>query len=94
MSYDSIPLTHTEIKKECDDAEKPTLKVSNIKLLIALFFIFLIVVSDIFTNNVVSLFGEKAVVGRSPTAWGTTIQGIFLVLFYIIALYLTENNIL
>jgi hypothetical protein len=77
-----------------DESKEPRLKTSNMKLLVALFIIFMIVVSDLFTNNIISLFGDKAVSGRNLTAWGTTLQGIFLVLFYIIALYLTEKEIL
>ena len=74
--------------------KEPRLRVENLKLLLALFIIFIIVVSDVFTNSVISGFGEKAVRCRTPTSWGIVLQGIFLVIFYILAVYLTEHNIL
>lgn len=87
MSADSIPLEPSE---KCE----PRLRVANLKLLLALFVIFVVVVSDVFTSSCLSSFGEKAVRGRDPTSWGVVLQGIFLVIFYIIAVYLTEHQIL
>ena len=97
---DSVPLD----AYQSDDAapseagaskkQEPRLRVANVKLLLAIFVIFITVVSSAFTNSVLSGFGEKAVKGRSPTSWGVVLQGIFLVLFYILAVYLTEHGIL
>ncbi len=53
----------------------------------------MLVVSDIFVNNVVSGFGG-AVQGRAPTTYGTVLQGIMLVLFYIVATYAADHNII
>lgn len=75
------------------DAPAPRIRVANYKLMVALFFAFLVVVSDVFTNSVVSKFGN-AVEGRDPTSWGVMLQGIFLVLSYILAVYLTEHGVL
>lgn len=86
---DSVPLVPPQIVKK-----EPKLTVSSVKLFIALFIIFIIVVSDVFTNNIIAKFGDNAVVGRCPTTWGTVLQGIFLVIFYIVAIYLTEHGIL
>lgn len=86
---DSIPL-----QDEGCDQQFPTLQVSNVKLIIALFIIFIIVVSDVFTNSVITCFGEKTMCGRNPTSWGIVLQGIFLVIFYVIAIYLIEHQIL
>lgn len=66
----------------------------NVKILVALFLIFMVVVSDMFTNNIVSCFGESAVRGRAATPWGVMIQGIFLIIFYIMFTYLVSNGIL
>lgn len=87
-NIDSVLLEQPEKKQNV------CVKSSNIKLLISIFIIFIIVVSDMFTNNVISGFGEKAVKGRTPTSWGIVLQGIFLVIFYILAIYLIENHIL
>lgn len=87
---DSVSLDPPSEKKH----QEPRLRVANVKLLLSLFVIFVVVVSDVFTNSVISGFGEKAVQGRSPTSWGVVLQGIFLVIFYILAVYLTEHHIL
>lgn len=65
----------------------------NVKVLIALFAIFVLIVSDVFTNNVVSNF-RGAVQGRSPTAYGTVVQGIFLVIFFALAVHLIEGGVI
>jgi hypothetical protein len=89
-SDDSVPLAALV---EGDSGE-PRLRVANFKLIIALFVMFIVVVSDVFTNSVISGFGEKAVRGRAPTSWGVVLQGIFLVIFYVVAVYLTEHHVL
>ena len=66
----------------------------NFKLLLSLFLTFILVVSDVFTNSILSSFGEKAVMGRTPTMWGIVLQGIFLVIGYAIATYLIRHGIL
>jgi len=68
--------------------------MTNMKLLLALFLIFIFVVSDVFTNNVIAGFGDKAVRCRTPTSWGIILQGIFLVIFYALAIYLAEQGVL
>ena len=90
---DSVPLTFVFDGPPGKDHE-PRLQVANLKLIIILFVAFIIVVSDVFTNSVIAGFGEKAVRGRTPTPWGVVLQGVFLVIFYILAVYLTENQIL
>ena len=88
---DSVPLdTFSDVEDKHGGGKEPRLRVANVKLLVTLFIIFIVVVSDVFTNS----FGEKAVRGRSTTAWGVVLQGIFLVIFYVLAVYLTEHNIL
>jgi hypothetical protein len=93
---DSVPLgTYEAPSKPSPGASRtPRLRVANYKLLLALFIAFLAVVSDVFTNNVLPCFGEKAIRGRTATTWGVVIQGLFLVLFYVLAVYLTEHQIL
>ncbi len=75
-------------------APAPRFGVANLKLLLALFIIFITVVSDVFTNSIIAGFGEKAVRGRGPTSWGVVLQGIFLVIGYILAVYLIEHSVL
>lgn len=71
----------------------PRLQLTNLKALAALFVLFLVVVSETFVSSVLAGFGEKAVVGRDPTAWGTVLQGIFLVLGFVLALYLGQSGV-
>jgi hypothetical protein len=92
---DSVPLDALQPLAAGEGGDKePRLRVANLKLLVALFVMFIVVVSDVFTNSIIAGFGEKAVRGRTPTSWGVVLQGIFLVIFYIIAVYLTEHHIL
>lgn len=63
------------------------------KMVFALFVIFMLVVSDAFTNSVIGLFGG-AVERRTPTAWGVVLQGIFLVLGFIAADWLIGQGVL
>ena len=55
----------------------------NFKLLISIFVIFLTITSDVFTDRILSQF-MGAVEFKTSTSWGTVIQGLFLVIGYII----------
>lgn len=63
------------------------------KGLAALFLLFLFVVSDVFVGGVLGGFGG-ATRGRSPTAYGVVLQGVFLVLFFVVAIHLMEIGVL
>ena len=58
-------------------------KFSNIKIALFIFFLFIILSSDIFIDKMLSKV-TGAVDGRCPTGKGTIIQGLLLVLCYII----------
>ncbi len=68
--------------------------VNNVKLIFILFILFLVVVSDMMTTSVLQKFGESAVKLRSPTSFGVILQGIFLVIGYVIAIYLINQDII
>ncbi len=51
---------------------------------LAMFALFIVVISDLFVSNVVSAFGG-AVSGRNTTPFGTVVQGILFVLLYAVA---------
>lgn len=76
-----------------DKSSESSVKISpkSIKLIIFLFFIFIFVISDFFVNNVVASFGNT-LEGRNLTTWGVVVQGIMLVLFYIITAHLIEKK--
>lgn len=65
----------------------------SLKNLIILFIIFLFIVSDIFMNNVLMKI-NGATVCCETTVYGSVIQGVFLVLMYAGASYLSKNKIL
>jgi hypothetical protein len=88
VAPDSVPLAPLRAS-----APAPASAV-GLKLLCILFILYLLVTSDVFTNNVVAGFGEKAVRCRTPTSWGTVLQGVFLVVFYVLAAYLIERRYL
>lgn len=91
---DSVSLETLASAAGAGGAKEPRLRMANLKLLVALFLLFVVVVSDVFTNSVLAGFGEKAVRCRAPTSWGVVLQGIFLVILYILAIYLSEHGIL
>jgi hypothetical protein len=93
---DSVPLDALQDEGDHKSAGKdgPRLRVGNLKLILALFLIFIMVVSDVFTNSIIAGFGETAVRCRAPTSWGIVLQGIFTVMFYVLALYLIETGML
>jgi hypothetical protein len=92
MDGDSVPLD-AAAESGHPEGKEPRLRVANFKLLIALFLMFVTIVSDVFTNSVLAGFGEKAVRCGSPTSWGVVLQGIFLVIGYILFVYLTEHGV-
>lgn len=65
-----------------------------LKALAALFLLFLLVASDAFTGGVLASFGEKAVRGRAPTAWGVVLQGVILVVLFAGATHLASVGVL
>ena len=48
--------------------------------------------SSVFVDNVLAGF-RGAVEHRAPTPYGSVVQGIFLVLLYVIALHLIDSGI-
>jgi hypothetical protein len=56
---------------------------------ILLFFIFIIIMCDPFIDNVLVGVSSSAVSNDRLTVWGIVLQGIFLVILYIIAQHLT-----
>lgn len=94
---DSVPLTELAEVANSSAAEtpKPTREIAyNFKLMLSLFLMFLLVVSEMFTGSVISSFGEKALIGRTLTVWGVILQGLFLVVGYAVAVYLIKHGIL
>ena len=94
---DSVPLSFDEDDSEkaaSADKKRPKMRITNLKMLAAIFLAFITVVSDFFVNNVLAGFGEKAVTRRSATSWGVILQGIFLVLFCIITNYGIEHGVI
>lgn len=66
---------------------------SGLKLLLFVFVLFLLVNSDVFVNNVLCGLGG-AVEGRNPTAYGTVVQGIVLVIGLILLTKVSEMQLL
>jgi hypothetical protein len=64
----------------------------DLKTLVAVFAVFMLVVSDVFTDNVIAGF-RGGVECRTPTAYGVVLQGIFLVIFYALANYMIRERI-
>jgi len=72
------------------DKKQPSLQqLGGFKIIFMLLLIFVLVSSDVFTDNVIGSF-PGAVRMRSPTSFGVVLQGVFLVLFYACALQLIK----
>jgi hypothetical protein len=95
ISDDSTPITVS--KKERPDDLGAILKDMvcsvNYKLLGLLFLIFLFVTSDVFMVRVLDNFSD-ALDYKSPTNRGIMIQGIFVIIFYVIADALIKHNVI
>jgi hypothetical protein len=65
-----------------------------IKLIIILFLLYILISSSIFTNTVLKIFGNRFVHNNRPTLLGTILQGVFLVIFYILFAHLIKNKII
>lgn len=93
---DAVPLdalaNEKKVEAGADGGLLNTGGLLNFKILVALFVLFALVVSDVFTNNVISGF-RGAVQCRTPTSFGVVLQGTFLVLFYVVALHMIDGGI-
>jgi small-conductance mechanosensitive channel len=86
---DSVPIdTFETVAKAAAAQDKP-----GLKMLVVLFALFMLAVSDFFVENVVGVF-RGGTVGREPTTFGHVIQGIFLILFYVLAAHLAEKGMI
>lgn len=65
----------------------------RIKFILLLFIMFVFISSDVFAERVLGNFGG-AVDVRTPTNFGVIIQGIFLVLGYVILEILSDQSII
>ena len=90
---DSVPLASLRRPARPAAGKKGATPGFGLKNAAALFFLFLLVVSDVFTNSVLAGF-RGAVAGRCPTPFGAALQGVFLVLFYVVAIHLFDGGVL
>ena len=72
---------------------RPRARAANLKIVISLFLLCVLVVSDVFTSSVVGAF-SGAVRCRTPTSWGIVLQAIFLVIFFIISVHLIDSGVI
>ena len=90
------PIFRDEKAKPPAEEKKNTLTdmggLRAIKILIALFVSFLFVTSEGFNDHVLG-FASGTSRGGVPTVKGSCIQGIFLVLFYVLFVYLLEKEV-
>jgi hypothetical protein len=93
MAADSTPLGGRPAPPPAAPAAL-RLRPANLRLVAALFFLFLAVVSEPFSARVIGGFGPKARLGGRLTAWGVVLQGLFLVLGYLGLAALTEHGVL
>ena len=85
--YTYAAMSEGTVLAEADDRRAPGLKMALI-----LFVIVIVVLSDVFVNSVIAKIGNT-VIGRTPTSWGSVVQGVCIVLLYLLAQYLVERKI-
>ena len=74
--------------------KKHNTNMSTFKLVIILFLLYIFISSILFKNSVLGLFGKKFINNGNPTCLGIIIQGIFLVLFYMLFANLINRGII
>lgn len=67
---------------------------TNLKSMIIMFIIFMVIVSEVFSNSVITIFGDSAISGGKIKTWGVVLQGIFLVIGYSLAVHCINNDML
>lgn len=75
-------------------APAPAAGAASVRNLVIIFVLFLLVVSDFFSNNVIAKLGKKTMNGRIPTAFGVVLQGTALTILYALMTYLESKQIL
>ncbi len=85
MEADVVTVKIDEPKKICSP---------NIKSTVSLFLIFIFVISDFFTNNVLKPASNKVVKGINVTIFGNLLQGLSLVLIYSLIVYLINSDVI
>jgi len=79
---------------DIEENVKPALlQLAGVKITVILFMLFILISSDIFISKVLGNI-SGAVNGRTVTSYGTIVQGIFLVLIYILGIHLVDSDIL
>lgn len=90
MSADSVPLD----SQDASGAPSAQPRLGNVRPLLALFAIFLAVISEPFKTHVMSGLGEKFIRQRRLTTCGRAVQGLCLVIFYALFCSLSERGLL
>jgi len=88
----SAPAKLDKFADKSHEASASKLHDGTIRNLITIFFLFLFVVSDFFTNNIIAKCGKKTMHGRFPSAWGVVLQGVALVIGVSIMMYINKDS--
>ena len=90
---DSVPITELA-SYAGGPIEQARCAPFGLKIILSLFLSFFLVSSDVFTSSILAPLGEKVVIGRKLTAFGTMLQATCLVLCYILTAYSIKHGIL
>ncbi len=66
----------------------------ELKPLLFLFVIFLFISGSIFTDTLQLLFGSHVMNGKSVSMFGMILQGVSLIMMFLLALYLCDSGII
>lgn len=74
--------------------KKTNTNANTFKLVIILFLLYIFISSGLFKNSILGLFGKKCINNGNPSCLGIIIQGIFLILFYMLFATLINRGII
>ena len=95
VSIETLRTPESDASAEKEQEKKGRLSLGVLrtaKVLLSLFVLFIVVTSDGFVDHVLDKF-DGGVDGGVPTSYGTVVQGIFLVFFYAIVVYLMDMDL-
>jgi hypothetical protein len=74
--------------------KKSNPNANTFKLVIILFLLYIFISSVLFKNSILGIFGKKCINNGNPSCLGVIIQGIFLILFYMLFATLINRGII
>jgi len=86
-------LINMDIDEDIEAIEKTISEPSNIKKYLIMIILFIIIVSNIFQENFLTMFGNTIYNGKI-TFWGTIIQATLFTIIYTLLMHLVDISVI